>query len=349
VLAATFAPLRPGAAQTNPQYFAETHHNLKGLFLQYWTGQGGLAQQGYPLTEEFSEVSTLDGKTYTVQYFERAVFEQHPENTGTPYAVLLTQLGTYELRQRYPGGAPRGTPSASNPRFFSETGHTLGGKFRTYWEQHGGLAQQGYPLTDEFPEQSRLDGKTYTVQYFERAVFEYHPENAGSPYEVLLAQLGAYQLNARYPNNSNPAARAQPALGSSPPVPGLTAEEQSTVNQINARRAALGLGMLRVDMALVQAARRQVNDIGPRHECRHNGSDGTDPWTRIADAGYTGEPRGEVVGCGYPTADGVVEGWWQSPGHHDILISPEANEIGCGWWVDKPGAPAWQACETGHR
>ena len=37
---------------------------------------------------------------------------------------------------------------------FTETGKTLGGKFRAYWESHGGLAQQGYPISDEFQEKS---------------------------------------------------------------------------------------------------------------------------------------------------------------------------------------------------
>jgi polysaccharide biosynthesis protein PslG len=34
------------------------------------------------------------------------------------------------------------------------------------------------------------DGKTYVVQYFERNRFEWHPENRGTPYEVLLGALG---------------------------------------------------------------------------------------------------------------------------------------------------------------
>ncbi|HET8630995.1 MAG TPA: hypothetical protein VFL91_26545 [Thermomicrobiales bacterium] len=37
------------------------------------------------------------------------------------------------------------------------------------------------------------NGQTYRVQYFERARFEYHPENAGTPYEVLLGLLGREQ------------------------------------------------------------------------------------------------------------------------------------------------------------
>jgi hypothetical protein len=35
------------------------------------------------------------------------------------------------------------------------------------------------------------------TQYFERAVFEWHLENAGTHYEVLLRRLGAEMLAAR--------------------------------------------------------------------------------------------------------------------------------------------------------
>jgi hypothetical protein len=84
-------------------------------------------------------------------------------------------------------------PSVANTSdkvFYSQTGHTLGGVFKTYWEQHGGLAQFGYPITEEYQEVSLTDGKTYTTQYFERARFEEHPENKGTQYEVLQGLLG---------------------------------------------------------------------------------------------------------------------------------------------------------------
>lgn len=66
---------------------------------------------------------------------------------------------------------------------FAETGHCIGGRFAQYWQQNGGLAVFGYPLTDEMTEQDR------TVQYFERQRFELHSENA-APYDVLLGVLG---------------------------------------------------------------------------------------------------------------------------------------------------------------
>jgi uncharacterized protein (DUF885 family) len=176
--------------------FPETGKTVTGRFLEYWTQNGGLAQQGYPISEEIQERSDLDGKTYTVQYFERAVFERHPENRP-PYDVLLSQLGTFRYRDKYPNGAPGQKASAVNSRRFAETGKSVGGKFREYWERNGGLAQQGFPISEEFTEKSELDGKQYTVQYFERAVFEYHPENE-LPYDVLLSQLGTFRYRAKY-------------------------------------------------------------------------------------------------------------------------------------------------------
>jgi uncharacterized protein YkwD len=122
--------------------------------------------------------------------------------------------------------------------------------------------------------------------------------------------------------------------------------EQATIDLINGRRAAMGLSVLRSDPALHRAARRHVNDIGPLSLCQHNGTDGSSPWDRAAQAGYTGFAMGEVVGCNYPTPLSVVDGWWNSPGHYGILTSADARAIGCGWWVNAQGY-GWQACITG--
>ncbi|HYO49899.1 MAG TPA: hypothetical protein VEW94_08605 [Chloroflexia bacterium] len=84
-------------------------------------------------------------------------------------------------------------------RTFQETGKMVCGRFLQYWQENGGLPQQGYPISNEFQEKSDLDGKTYTVQYFERAVFEMHPENK-PPYDVLLSHLGLLQFQRKYPN-----------------------------------------------------------------------------------------------------------------------------------------------------
>lgn len=189
--------IQVATAQAGCQRFNETGHTLCGRFLQYWQQHGGLSQQGYPVSEPFSEASDTDSKIYTVQYFERAVFEMHPENP-VPNDVLLSLLGSFGYRAKYLAGAPKQVPNTlPGSQLFPQTGKRLGGAFLTYWQSHGGLAQQGYPISDEFLETSATDGKVYKVQYFERAVFEAHPEKQ-APYDVLLSLLGTFRLRAKY-------------------------------------------------------------------------------------------------------------------------------------------------------
>ena len=180
---------------TGSRAFPQTGNTVKGIFLQYWDTNGGLPQQGLPISGAMQEKSDMDGKIYAVQYFERAVFEYHPEVVGSNN-VLLSQLGRFRYNAKYPTGASGQVVNKIDARYFPETKHSVGGVFLTYWQQNGGLAQQGFPISEEFTEISPLNGKPYTVQYFERAVFEYHPENK-APYNVLLSQLGTFRLKGK--------------------------------------------------------------------------------------------------------------------------------------------------------
>ncbi|MDI3340682.1 MAG: hypothetical protein QJR03_09135 [Sphaerobacter sp.] len=159
---------------------------------------------GYPLTEEFTEFGL------TVQYLERQRFEYHPEDAGTPYEVELGRLGAEEAARRGLLDSPAFTPlpattqGDANCAFFAETGHRLCAGFRAFWETHGlefgdpgvsfreSLALFGYPISEEFTDPAT----GLTVQYFERARFEYHPDNP-EPYRVLLGRLGADRLAER--------------------------------------------------------------------------------------------------------------------------------------------------------
>jgi len=211
ILIPPVAQQQANAQQEECHTFLESSKMVCGSFLTYWKEHGSLAQQGLPITSVFNELSAIDGKTYTVQYFERAVFELHPENKP-PYDVLLSLLGALDYQQRFPGGAPGQKPNEeAGSVLFKETGKRVGGVFLSYWQSHGGLMQQGYPISDEFQTRSPLDGKIYTVQYFERAVFELHPENK-PPFNVLLSQLGTFQLRAKYPGGD-------PGINSVVPTP----------------------------------------------------------------------------------------------------------------------------------
>lgn len=71
-------------------------------------------------------------------------------------------------------------------------GAHIGGGFRRFWEERGGLAIFGFPITEEFQENG------VTVQYFERARFEHRPD-IGRPedYHVVLGRVGAELLAVR--------------------------------------------------------------------------------------------------------------------------------------------------------
>jgi len=191
-------PTAPVPPSSDPDmvYFDVTGHNVPRVFYTFWQANGGLERFGYPLTEPFVEVSATDGQQYLVQYFERARFEHHPENAGTPFEVLLGLLGVERTRGREnePPFRPVERPNNPSIDYFVETRHTLGPPFQEYWWSRGGAAVFGYPISEPFEEISKTDGKRYLVQYFERNRMEYHPELAGTEFEILLGHLGRETL-----------------------------------------------------------------------------------------------------------------------------------------------------------
>ena len=80
--------------------------------------------------------------------------------------------------------------SAEEARCFPETGYCISGRFRSYWEAHGGLAIFGFPISA--PAIETVEGSwTGMVQWFERDRLEDHSsEGLG----VLTGRLGAQYL-----------------------------------------------------------------------------------------------------------------------------------------------------------
>jgi hypothetical protein len=173
------------AAQADARCFPETGFCISGRIRTYWERNGGLAVFGYPIGPLQQE--TIEGRwTGPVQWFERDRLEDHAnENLG----VLAGRLGARSLELQGVNWQ-EGADNTAMPgcRFFRETGFNLCGSFLRYWERNGGLERFGYPLTRERVE--TVEGQAYTVQYFERRRMELHPENAGTPFEVLLGLLG---------------------------------------------------------------------------------------------------------------------------------------------------------------
>ncbi|MGN6701109.1 MAG: cellulase family glycosylhydrolase [Thermomicrobiales bacterium] len=110
-------------------------------------------------------------------------------------ATVLTPLFAFGAPATAKADTPPPSTTPMDPYFFPDTGHYLSGRFRQYWYDHGGLYVFGLPITKTYMEKS-TDGNLYLTQYFERARFEYHPEN-NYPYDVLLTLLGNVAIQGR--------------------------------------------------------------------------------------------------------------------------------------------------------
>ena len=169
----------PSAPPTAPsRYVEETGHNLGGPFKAFYDGHGGAAAFGNPITEELSEEGLI------VQYFERARLEQHVDGT-----ITLARLGSLltDGRTDTPFRPPATVPP--DRTLIPDTGHTMGGVFRTFWEQSGAVPLFGNPISEEFIEQ--VGDQPMLVQYFERTRLEYLPLGNGGDGKPQIGALGA--------------------------------------------------------------------------------------------------------------------------------------------------------------
>ncbi|GAB4111581.1 MAG: hypothetical protein Fur005_07580 [Roseiflexaceae bacterium] len=218
------------------QYFEQTGHSAVNGFLEFWKRTpNALFVLGYPISKPFIEESfTEPGKFYRVQYFERAVLEEHPENAGTQYYVLGRLMGNQILNGRENEEPFKPVANPGDGTWDEFTQHTLRDSpapFRSFFNQNGGLAVFGRPKSEQFQEKNQATGETYWVQYFERQRMEWHPNEPDPRYRVLLGLLGNEYRDAKHKGNEafNPTGPVQggpqggPAVGSGEFVYGFNA------------------------------------------------------------------------------------------------------------------------------
>lgn len=163
------------------RYFPETGRTVRGGFLEFFDLRGSVGVYGYPITEEFVE------NGITVQYFEKARLEWHPE-APAPHQIQLGRLG-FLLHGSIDPPVPDTIPAGANARYIVQTGHIVSGPFLTFFDSCGGPSILGNPITEML-----VSGST-TIQYFERARLEADQSNPGV---VRLGNVGAEWLT-KYP------------------------------------------------------------------------------------------------------------------------------------------------------
>jgi hypothetical protein len=201
-------PTDSGSVTPTGRYFGDTGHNLKAPFLDMWTKSGGRDGIGAPLSEERYQEGTG-----VVQTFQAVTLVFDP-GLAKPWDIQGTHIPSEVRSAIAPGSARKAVrrASESNSQFFQETGHTLSGEFREFWQSHGDLPLIGMPTTEPFTSSTtRLE-----TQVFERAVLEI--DKSGTVrFQAIAAQLA-----------QEAGLFGDPAFAPSPPVAGETKLVKST-------------------------------------------------------------------------------------------------------------------------
>jgi hypothetical protein len=156
---------------------------MPGTFAYRYSGGGRAALAIWRINAAVTPVVTIDCRCRDARVRQW---------DGKVLAVVQTE-GTVTIRLDYLGVplyVEWGEDQSTGGRFFPETGHRVAEPFLRYWNDHGGLAQFGLPITGPVNEPAFGTGKPRLVQYFERNRFEYHPEGSDPAFRVQLGRLG---------------------------------------------------------------------------------------------------------------------------------------------------------------
>jgi hypothetical protein len=182
-IAAAGSPAVPHAKYPVAAPFAATFRKL-GVFLL-----------GLPITGPYYEGSVL------TQDFEHMRLEIRAGTVATSTLGLLS----HDIEVGNDGNCDACVAAVHNTAtklFFADRnfpegryGYRLSGDFLRFWQAHGGQAVFGKPISLPF-KATNGDGskRTYTMQLFERARLELHPEIHNPAYHVELGLLGDQYL-----------------------------------------------------------------------------------------------------------------------------------------------------------
>lgn len=163
--------------------------------LDHWTQHDGADRYGQPVMSETTEVNPSTGEALTVQYFEYARLEIHPDLDGTPYHVQVGRLGAELLADRGIDWREYEDGDADDPTWNTHTGQAIAPEFQEFWMSFGdaaangldsgqaSLARFGYPIS---PAEDVDDDEIVLTQWFERVRLELDADDVVSVAAVGL-------------------------------------------------------------------------------------------------------------------------------------------------------------------
>lgn len=103
---------------------------------------------------------------------------------------------------------------------------------------------------------------------------------------------------------------------------------QQVLSDVNSYRAQYGLHALKWNSELTRAADVHVKDLAFHGLIQHEGTDGSHHGERARRQGYNYSIALENVAGGQRNWDDALQGWKDSKGHNEALLSSEVTEFG---------------------
>lgn len=95
---------------------------------------------------------------------------------------------------------------------------------------------------------------------------------------------------------------------------------------------------LELSAVLSRAALLHAQDMARNSHFEHEGTDGSTPAERITRVGYRWKHVAENIAAGASSAEAVVNGWLNSPGHCANIMGPAYREMGIAYALEPQSA-----------
>jgi len=115
----------------------------------------------------------------------------------------------------------------------------------------------------------------------------------------------------------------------------VSAIEKAVLDLTNVERQKAGLKPLQTDAKLMNSARQKSTDMASKGYFSHTSPTYGSPFDQMKANGVTYKSAAENIAMGQRSAEEVVKGWMNSPGHRQNILTPGFTHIGIGY--DKNG------------
>jgi uncharacterized YkwD family protein/spore coat assembly protein SafA len=153
-------------------------------------------------------------------------------------------------------------------------------------------------------------------------------------------QVGISEIISANPQIKNPAL-IYPGQKITIPTVTTTAQENEVIRLVNVQRSRAGLQLLKTNWQLSRVARYKSQDMINKNYFSHTSPTYGSPFNMMESFGIRFSAAGENIAYGQRTAQEVVTGWMNSPGHRSNILSPTYQQIGVGLAKDKSGRCYW--------